>query len=308
MTPQGSPPSPFPPPHAVTGGGGGLGRALVQQLVRIPGVRVAVVDSDGSAAGAVVEEVVRTTPRPSPPLARAYTVDVTCAPAVAACVRDVEADFGRPVDVLVNNAGVLSGRGGAICNGTDAAVVRTFAVTALSHFWTLRAVLPAMLRQPSSSAIVTVVPASSLLGVAHRSALAAATSTHEGVRREVKKMGAKKMGAPVRTLVVLPFCSTSGLFGGGVTSRLDAPRLPPGGTPEALAARILLALGRGEETLALPRVLRAIPPSVQPCPRPSLTRSPQSWASTRGGRASRAGEGRQGAGEGPRPQSPALRT
>lgn len=78
----------------VTGGAGGLGRAIAQRLAR-SGVVSALWDIDLAKAAAVAGTL---------PGARAYGVDVTDYEAVKSAAEAVVRDFGR-IDILVNSAG-----------------------------------------------------------------------------------------------------------------------------------------------------------------------------------------------------------
>lgn len=82
----------------VTGGGGGIGRAICLLLAK-EGAAIAVVDIAGSLAEGVAREIVQAGGR-----ARAYPCDVTQHRAVVDTVEQVEAQLG-PTDVLVNCAG-----------------------------------------------------------------------------------------------------------------------------------------------------------------------------------------------------------
>ena len=83
----------------VTGGGTGIGRAVLLRLSRA-GARVAVADVDESAARKVEQEV-----RDSGGDALAVGVDVTKRAEVEAMAQCVQDHFGQ-IDALVNNAGV----------------------------------------------------------------------------------------------------------------------------------------------------------------------------------------------------------
>jgi 3-oxoacyl-[acyl-carrier protein] reductase len=85
----------------VTGGSRGIGRAIAQAFAR-EGARVAVVYRGNEAAAAdLVREIAQ-----AGGTARALQADVADRAAVQACVERVEQELG-PVDVLVNNAGVI---------------------------------------------------------------------------------------------------------------------------------------------------------------------------------------------------------
>src|SRR4051794_8691101 len=82
---------------AITGGGRGIGRATAQALAR-EGARVAVGDLDREAARAVAAEL--------GPDALGLGLDVTDHAAFTAFLDEVEQRLG-PLDVLVNNAGIM---------------------------------------------------------------------------------------------------------------------------------------------------------------------------------------------------------
>jgi meso-butanediol dehydrogenase / (S,S)-butanediol dehydrogenase / diacetyl reductase len=78
----------------VTGGGGGIGRAIARRLAR-DGMNVAVLDRDAAAAQETAAEIG----------GLAMTADVTREDEVGHAVAAVLARFGR-IDALVNNAGI----------------------------------------------------------------------------------------------------------------------------------------------------------------------------------------------------------
>jgi NADP-dependent 3-hydroxy acid dehydrogenase YdfG len=82
---------------AVTGGGRGIGRATAQALAR-KGMRVAIGDLDLEAARETAGEI--------GPTAVALELDVTDRDSFAAFLDGVEEELG-PVDVLINNAGIM---------------------------------------------------------------------------------------------------------------------------------------------------------------------------------------------------------
>jgi NADP-dependent 3-hydroxy acid dehydrogenase YdfG len=83
---------------AITGGARGIGRATAEALVGA-GARVALGDLDADLACRTAEEI--------GPAASAFALDVTDRASFEAFVDAVEAQLG-PLDVLVNNAGIMS--------------------------------------------------------------------------------------------------------------------------------------------------------------------------------------------------------
>jgi 2-hydroxycyclohexanecarboxyl-CoA dehydrogenase len=82
----------------VTGGGGGIGRAICQRLAEA-GATIGVFDRAAQAASETVDAVAQAGGR-----AVAVTVDITDYQAVRQAVGDFERQVG-PADILVNNAG-----------------------------------------------------------------------------------------------------------------------------------------------------------------------------------------------------------
>lgn len=102
------PADPFAGRHAlVTGGGSGIGAALVRALVDA-GAHVVVADLDEVAAQRVAQQATQEQAQAGPGTARAVRLDVTDAAAVQAAVDDVVATGGR-IDLLFNNAGITFG-------------------------------------------------------------------------------------------------------------------------------------------------------------------------------------------------------
>lgn len=91
------------------------------------------------------------------PSARVYRVDVGDRAQVAAAAAACLADAGKPLDVLVSNAGILTGT--RIIDVTDDEVRATVNTNLLSHLWLVKAFLPHML-----AGTVTALPMRPLSG------------------------------------------------------------------------------------------------------------------------------------------------
>ena len=123
----------------VTGGGGGIGRAIALRLAR-DGMAVAVLDRDGEAAQRVAAELG----------GLAVTADVTAADEVGRAVDAVLARYGQ-IDVLVNNAGICwTGPALDMPLETLRAMLR---VNVEGVFIVSRAVLPHMIARRSGAVV-----------------------------------------------------------------------------------------------------------------------------------------------------------
>lgn len=122
----------------VTGAGRGIGEAIATRLAA-EGLAVAVSDIDVNAAGAVADALTA-----AGGAATSVTMDVTRAAAVEAGLRAVEERLG-PVDVLVNNAGVV--RVGSFLRMDEDDWDAVMDVNAKGVFLVSRAVAPGMVER-----------------------------------------------------------------------------------------------------------------------------------------------------------------
>ncbi len=141
----------------VTGGGGGIGRAFAERLAN-DGARVAVADLDLDAAKATAEAVGAT----------AVQCDVGSESAINGLVEQVESELG-PIDLFVNNAGILTGDGpdGAadargLWNDTADRWQLGWQVNVMAHVYSARALVPRMLGRGGGH-FITLASAAGLL-------------------------------------------------------------------------------------------------------------------------------------------------
>ncbi len=120
----------------VTGGGRGIGRAIVLRLAK-DGLRVAI----GARTGAQVEEAAEAA-RAAGATALALAVDVTDEASVADAVRAAASALG-PIDVLINNAGIAESA--PLARTEPELWERHLRVNATGPYLLTRAVLPGML-------------------------------------------------------------------------------------------------------------------------------------------------------------------
>jgi all-trans-retinol dehydrogenase (NAD+) len=230
----------------VTGAASGLGR-LVAERMAARGARLILWDVNQAALTAIAGD-----------LASQAAVDIqVCNLADRAAIRraadEVLARHGH-VDVLVNNAGVVSGK--PLLEIADEAIERTFAVNTLALFWTTRAFLPAMVAR-NSGHIVTVASAGGLVGTArltdYCASKFAAVGFDESLRLELARLE-----LAIRTTVVCPFYVSTGMFA-GVKTRF--PALLPILEPAYVADRIVDAIRRDRRRVILPRFTYSVFPA-----------------------------------------------
>ncbi|NMA53713.1 MAG: SDR family oxidoreductase [Bifidobacterium sp.] len=244
----------------ITGAGSGIGRLMALRIVE-EGGRVAIWDINGEAARTTADMAnAQMGADPSDPKAIAFTVDVTDNAAVQRAAATTIEALGR-VNVLINNAGVVSGA--PFEDLTEQQIRRTFAVNVLSLFWTTKAFMPALKKQ-QRAAIVTVASAAGIVAVARQTDYAASKFAAVGFTSSLRSE-LKKAGSHIRTLTVCPYYIDTGMFE-GVTTKF--PLLLPILKEQAVADRIVEAVAKGRERLIMPPFaavagfVAALPPKI----------------------------------------------
>ena len=141
-----------------------------------------------------------------------YKVDVTNRDAVYAVADCVRREVGD-VTILVNNAGIVSGKRIFDPENNDDYMVKTIQVNTISHFWTVKAFLPHMI-ELNHGHLVTIASSAGMVGVNGLADYCAskfgAIGFHESVAAELHNL--KKFG--VKTTVVNPYFIDTGMFDG----------------------------------------------------------------------------------------------
>jgi NAD(P)-dependent dehydrogenase (short-subunit alcohol dehydrogenase family) len=211
----------------VTGGGGGIGRAVCKALAAA-GRYVVVADVEGDAAAAVAADVA----------GEAVALDVTDVAAVRATI--AEFDTRRPLDLVVANAGVAWRR--PLVDVEPEEYDALMAVNVRGVFFVLQAALRAMAPRRAGS-IVTVCSTSSYTAstgpmAAYDASKGAVKLLTQAAAREAAQVGVRINGvAPgtVETALTLGLATSEDL------GRLGRERVPLGrlGRPEEIAAAVV---------------------------------------------------------------------
>jgi len=228
----------------ITGASSGIGK-LMAEAFAAEGARVVVWGLERVALEAVEKEM-----RERGLRCVTYLCDVSNRDAVYVTAKRVIRDCG-PVDILINNAGVVSGR--PLLEISDAEIERTFGVNALAPIWTTRAFLPSMIERGRGH-IVTIASAAGLIGAPrltdYASSKHAAFGFDDALRAELRHLGHRG----IRTTVVCPYFIATGMFEG---ARAATPLFPIL-APESAARQIVRAIRRGRRRLLLPRAVGLI--------------------------------------------------
>ncbi|MDQ0691383.1 SDR family oxidoreductase [Arthrobacter sp. W4I7] len=129
---------------AVTGGGQGLGRAMVEDVLARGARVVAVLDVDGAAARGTAAEMSGTV--------IAVEADVASEESLRAAIDHIRSEAG-PIDVFISNAGIADIHTSPFTD--DAVWERNWRVNAMSNVYAARILLPEMLERGSGHLVAT---------------------------------------------------------------------------------------------------------------------------------------------------------
>jgi all-trans-retinol dehydrogenase (NAD+) len=230
----------------ITGGARGMGRLMAVKMARLGG-RVIVYDVAIEALEALVDEITAAGGE-----AYAYVCNVSNRREVYRIAGEVKARVG-PVDIVVNNAGIISGR--RLLEIPDERIEAVFGVNVLALYWVTKAFLPEMIER-NSGHIVTMASAAGLLGVDRQTDYSASKHATigftESLRAELKRAG--RTG--IKTTIVEPFYVDTGMVK-GVKSRF--PRLLPILKQEEVAAKVVRAVVQNQQEVMIPSMLKLVP-------------------------------------------------
>jgi all-trans-retinol dehydrogenase (NAD+) len=228
----------------ITGAASGIGRLLALGAAA-RGARTTLLDLDEAGLLSVRAEIAQAGGDTA-----VFAVDLCDRAGFQVTAARVLATRG-PVDILINNAGIVTGK--TLLECSDTAIERTFQVNTLALFWSARALLPAMIARGRGH-VVTIASAAGLGGTSrltdYCASKFAAVGFDESLRLELRRLG-----HPIRTTVVCPWYIDTGMFR-GVRTRF--PRLLPILKPDYVAARILDGIRHNRRRLLLPRFVMAV--------------------------------------------------
>ncbi len=227
----------------ITGGARGIGRALASAFAR-QGAVILLVDTDEAALDEAVREL-----RSDGADASAHAADVTDHAGLQRLHHTLHAADG-PIDVLVNNAGVV--HGGAFLEVPLARHETTYAVNTVGLVAMTHVFLPDLLSRPEGH-LVNIASASGFVGLPYGSTYAsskwAVIGFSESIRLELSQLGHRH----VRVTTVCPSYVTTELFRGA---------RPPKATrflqPDRLAGLVVAAVKRDRVMVLAPFSVRVL--------------------------------------------------
>jgi len=231
----------------ITGAASGIGRLVALKMAALGG-RVSGWDINAERLDQTVAELKQAGREP----AHGFVCNVARRDEVYRVAGQTQSAAG-PVDILINNAGVVSGK--RFLDLPDEKIEATFAVNTLGLFWVTKAFLPAMIER-NSGHVVTIASAAGTIGVAkladYSASKFAAFGFDESLRFELRQL------APgVQTTVVCPFFIDTGMFK-GVKTRFSL--LLPILKEDYVASRIVQSVQTNRRRLIMPRMVYVVAP------------------------------------------------
>jgi len=201
----------------VTGGASGIGRMMAAQALHKGCAAMVLWDVNEKNLNVTVSEL-----SAHSGAVHGYRVDVSDPAQVRAAADAVLRDVG-PVDILINNAGIVVGK--YFHEHTPAEIVRTMAVNAQAPMHTTLAFLPSMIERRRGH-VVTISSAAGMVGNPRMSVYAAskwaAIGWSDSLRLEMERLG-----TGVHVTCVTPYYIDTGMFD-GVKSSFLVPINEPG--------------------------------------------------------------------------------
>ena len=229
----------------ITGGASGIGRSLAQRFAA-EGAELILVDLNDALLQQTAAELSAGGRRVG-----AYAADVTDVPGIAALREKVNAE-GGPIDVLVNNAGLVFG--GPFLDLPLEKHLTTYRVNTMGPVSFTHVFLSDLISRPDAH-IVNVASASGYIGLPYGSTYAsskwAVIGFTESLELELKMLGHHH----VHTTLVCPSYVSTGLFDGA-----KPPLFTRMLTPERLADLVTRAVLSNRRAVLAPWLVKVTPP------------------------------------------------
>ncbi|EPY76362.1 short-chain dehydrogenase/reductase family 16C member 6 [Camelus ferus] len=176
----------------------------------------------------------------------AYTCDCSNRQEIYRVADQVKKEVGD-VTILINNAGVVTGK--LFLNTPDDMVERSFLVNALSHVWTYKAFLPAMMKA-NHGHLVCISSTAGIVGINGLSDYCASKFAAFGFAESLYIELRVLKKSNIKTTIVCPYFIKTGMFDGCTTKY---PFLLPILEKEYVAEKVLNAILEEQTYLMMPK-------------------------------------------------------
>lgn len=229
----------------ITGAGSGIGKAIAKSIVA-EGGRVALWGLHKTNVQELADALNDTYGSAQEPVAFPFRVDVAQARAVERTSREtIRALHG--VNVVVNNAGIISGK--SLKQLDDRDIRQTFGVNSMALFWVTKAFLGELERHRRAR-IVNIASVAGFVSVAGQSDYSASKFAAVGFTNALRAE-LRHTHSSVSTLLVCPYYISTGMFT-GVDAQISghAMRML---TTEEVSQAIVDAIATDKERLFIPK-------------------------------------------------------
>ncbi|KAB1256396.1 Short-chain dehydrogenase/reductase family 16C member 6 [Camelus dromedarius] len=225
----------------ITGAGSGLGRLMAIKFASLGAILVLWdINEEGNM------ETCRMVKEKEGVKAFAYTCDCSNRQEIYRVADQVKKEVGD-VTILINNAGVVTGK--LFLNTPDDMVERSFLVNALSHVWTYKAFLPAMMKA-NHGHLVCISSTAGIVGINGLSDYCASKFAAFGFAESLYIELRVLKKSNIKTTIVCPYFIKTGMFDGCTTKY---PFLLPILEKEYVAEKVLNAILEEQTYLMMPK-------------------------------------------------------
>ncbi|XP_004697833.1 epidermal retinol dehydrogenase 2 [Echinops telfairi] len=192
----------------ITGAGSGLGRQLAIKFARLGAILVLWdINKEGNM------ETSRQVQENGGVKVFTYTCDCSNRQEVYSVANQVKQEVGD-VTILINNAGMVTGK--MFLDIPDHMIEKSFLINTLSHFWTYKAFLPAMI-EANHGHLVCISSAAGLIGCARLADYSASKFAACGVLESLFiELNMNKQNK-IKTTIICPYFIKTGMFDGCTT-------------------------------------------------------------------------------------------
>ncbi|CAD8154313.1 unnamed protein product [Paramecium octaurelia] len=228
----------------ITGGASGIGRNMAFRFAKL-GAKISIVDLNTTALQEVVDAINKES---GDKTAFGVYCDVSDPQSVKNAISESINFHKKNIDILINNAGVVSGK--QLLQNSEAGVTKTININTTAHHWTVREVLGNMIEN-NHGHIVTIASIAGWVGVRglvdYCASKFGAVGFDESLRFELR---AKK--SKVRTTCICPYFINTGMFDG---AKSKFPLLFPILSENYASQRIVNAILQNETVVIMPIIL-----------------------------------------------------
>ncbi|CAD8175494.1 unnamed protein product [Paramecium octaurelia] len=228
----------------ITGGASGIGRSMAISFAKL-GAKISIVDVNEQGLNKVVDQLNALYGEKT---AFGTQCDVSDPQSVKNAIKRCVEFHQKKIDILINNAGVVSGK--QILQNTDASIARTMNINTTAHHWTVREVLGDMIANRHGH-IVTIASIAGWVGVRGLADYCAskfgAVGFDESLRFELRATKSN-----VKTTCICPYFINTGMFDG---AKSKFPLLFPILSEKYATQRIVNAVLQDEAVVIMPIIL-----------------------------------------------------